>query len=691
MSVKYFTLIFSVFMFFEAFSQSPNIDFANAFTIPDPIEWCSESGEFNSTNAGGSEYTADGCFSGVENDMWFEFVAFAKAINIVINGDAGSLNNPRVVLYTGFCGGELTEIRCESNDGGPDIVNLFRGGLTIGETYYIRVGGENDNQGSFQLCINGYNPPVDPGQDATSASVLCDKSTFVVQVLSGGGSNPDEAAGTCLDVGFGDTENQSTWFTWVAANDGTLSFSINPINPTDDLDWVVYEFPNGPGNSTGKIELRCMASSCIGPTGLRESSNDFVEQPGCSATDDNFLKALDQEENKTYGILINNFSESGVGFEMEFSGDAEFQGPRPDFSITIADGSDPTSGLTCDKLFDALGEDNLGTGVITNYDWNFGEGAVPQTANGAGPHTVNYETFGEKYVVLTVTSDLGCIVTAVEQVFAAPCCADVDAIDIEIESLRAVGCEGEENGALTLRGTGVFPDYYFSFEGERFTPLSSFNNLEAGDYDIAIEDRKGCTTVRTFTIPIASPIDVDAGEDTEVEFLGDNIQLDGSFMADGNVSFEWEPSDFVNCGDGTTNCLDPIVTPPGTTDFIIIMTDENGCTTKDTVQVRVLNTRPVYAPNVFSPNEDGINDNFYLIGSSLSVLSIKDFVIFDRWGNKVFTANNLAPSDPNAGWDGRFNGTPVETGVYTWFAKVIYLDTQSEDGDAISGEITVLR
>ncbi|MDV7400187.1 hypothetical protein RZS08_52725, partial [Arthrospira platensis SPKY1] len=110
-------------------------------------------------------------------------------------------------------------------------------------------------------------------------------------------------------------ESNSTWFVWTAGSSGSLTFTLTPLNPPDDLDFVVYEYPNGPGNCAEKIPLRCMASSCQGPTGLNESSTDLAEPPNCNpATQDNFLAALQMEEGKTYGVMVNNFSTTGMGF-----------------------------------------------------------------------------------------------------------------------------------------------------------------------------------------------------------------------------------------------------------------------------------------------------------------------------------------------------------------------------------------
>ena len=92
-----------------AFSQPDNIDCQNAFVITDPIAWCSEPTEFTNVDAPGSGYGPATCWINGNNDVWFKFTAFAKAINVVINGSGfqGTLDNPEIAIYAGVCGGTI--------------------------------------------------------------------------------------------------------------------------------------------------------------------------------------------------------------------------------------------------------------------------------------------------------------------------------------------------------------------------------------------------------------------------------------------------------------------------------------------------------------------------------------------------------------------------------------------------------
>lgn len=86
--------------------------------------------------------------------------------------------------------------------------------------------------------------------------------------------------------------------------------------------------------------------------------------------------------------------------------------------------------------------------------------------------------------------------------------------------------------------------------------------------------------------------------------------------------------------------------------------------------------RNFYAPNIFSPNGDGYNDYFTLVGKDID--QIEHFEIYDRWGNKVFGTVMEKPISNTPGWDGSFNGKSCQEGVYTWVAKVRFIDQSTE-------------
>ena len=73
------------------------------------------------------------------------------------------------------------------------------------------------------------------------------------------------------------------------------------------------------------------------------------------------------------------------------------------------------------------------------------------------------------------------------------------------------------------------------------------------------------------------------------------------------------------------------VSPTTTSNYSVTIIDENGCSDSDDMTIFVRKDRPVYFPNAFSPNDDGINDVFYIQAGS-NIREIKSFLIFNRWG-----------------------------------------------------------
>jgi gliding motility-associated-like protein len=99
-------------------------------------------------------------------------------------------------------------------------------------------------------------------------------------------------------------------------------------------------------------------------------------------------------------------------------------------------------------------------------------------------------------------------------------------------------------------------------------------------------------------------------------------------------------------------------------------------------------THDIFAPNVFSPNVDGINDEFFISGDSRSVEKISYLRIFDRWGSLVFDGIDLTPNDPAKGWNGTMQKKDLNPGVFVWIAEIQFTDDLHL---SFYGDITLMR
>ena len=129
----------------------------------------------------------------------------------------------------------------------------------------------------------------------------------------------------------------------------------------------------------------------------------------------------------------------------------------------------------------------------------------------------------------------------------------------------------------------------------------------------------------------------------------------------GIISYDWTQSDStkMSCNSGQY-CNHPVVTPSLTTQYVVTVTDKDGCHDTATVTVFVdVICRDVFVATAFSPNSDGVNDMLHV--KSNCTISQFSFKIFDRWGEKVFESNDLL-----LGWDGTFRNKLMDSGVFMY-------------------------
>ncbi|NOT38164.1 MAG: T9SS type B sorting domain-containing protein [Saprospiraceae bacterium] len=243
-------------------------------------------------------------------------------------------------------------------------------------------------------------------------------------------------------------------------------------------------------------------------------------------------------------------------------------------------------------------------------------------------------------------------------------------------------CDNDASGAIELRNIkgGVGP-YSFSLNNMAFDDIWQFRNLNEGNYLIVMKDDNGCLKSGNITITNPEHTNISKYEDYSIN-LGDSVKIILQYTSiPGKI--QWIPSDHLSCND----CIDPFASPVNDTYYTLLTTSKDGCIDSIKVLVRVIKDKRIWAPNVFSPNGDGINDIFNITGTrSLSL--IKKLQIFDRWGGMVYEGTKLLPTDPRTGWNGFFNNQASSSGVYTWSVEAEFLD-----GEIVreSGDITLLR
>jgi gliding motility-associated-like protein len=135
------------------------------------------------------------------------------------------------------------------------------------------------------------------------------------------------------------------------------------------------------------------------------------------------------------------------------------------------------------------------------------------------------------------------------------------------------------------------------------------------------------------------------------------------------TSYVWEPSLGLSCKD----CPEPVATASSSMKYLVTATNNYYCTDTATVHIQTFLNAGIAMPNAFSPNGDGKNDYFYVIGG-LDIRKVKNLSVFNRYGQKIFESLNSPANDRKYGWDGTVNGKRVEMGTYVYFATVEFMD-----------------
>jgi gliding motility-associated-like protein len=164
--------------------------------------------------------------------------------------------------------------------------------------------------------------------------------------------------------------------------------------------------------------------------------------------------------------------------------------------------------------------------------------------------------------------------------------------------------------------------------------------------------------------------------------LGERVRLSaGSEQA--IVAYSWSPEALVSCVD----CPDPFVSPDSSATFVLKAYNAAGCIATKTVRVLVEPVRYVYAPTAFSPNGDGVNEEFSLL-LGRGVQQVLSFQVYDRQGGMVFSAVDAAPGSPSLSWDGRLGQAALPARTYVWTAMLRFTDGTTE---RLSGEVVLIR
>lgn len=212
--------------------------------------------------------------------------------------------------------------------------------------------------------------------------------------------------------------------------------------------------------------------------------------------------------------------------------------------------------------------------------------------------------------------------------------------------------------------------------------------VTAGSYTVTFtyQDEIGCKTQTT----LPSPVNVYAMPHADFTFSPDEIttanpdvQFSNYSTVLGQNTYQWQIGNLYQLND-----VNPKVVFPAAGDYNIILTatTTDGCVDVISKVVSVKNDYGVYIPSSFTPNFDGLNDEFRPVFSPYGLdLKVYDLEIFDRWGHSLFHTK-----DATVGWNGMAKGSdePMKQDIYVYKIKFKDMDGKIHNK---TGHVSLLK
>lgn len=541
--------------------------------------------------------------------------------------------SPSNATYTwGFNGGTVLS---GSGQGPYQIVWSGTGSKTV--TLDVSSGGCTFPQVTQPLTINA-NPVADAGTDAT--------------VCSG---NP---------VQLGAASVAGYTYQWLPATNLSSSSIANPICTASNsgssplvIQYVLGVMQNNCVDAD-TVEVTINPSS---PTTISAAGNtSFCDGGNVSLSADSvfnsYLWSNSQATNSITVTQTGNYTLTGTdanGCQYTSNTIAVTVFENPAVSL-VSSNNESCAGLADG---DIAVTSNTGTSPF-NYTWN-----TTPAQNSATATNLTAGTY-----IVTVTDVNNCSATGSYSISApAP-------LVIDVSSITNTSCAGLSDGSIQLSVSGGNPSYTYSWDDGSTTNFLS--GIGAGTYNVTVSDANNCTEDTSVTVTGPPPITLLTLDFDSIKF-GTEIQLVTDVQpANGTYTYEWSPANYLSC----TNCATPYFSAVRSTEYELTVTDAFGCSVTATVNVNVLADKPVFIPNVFTPNGDTQNDVFGIFATGVNYYSLK---VFNRWGEKVFESYNATN-----GWDGTYLGKDAAPGVYSYTAIITFLDGENR---RYKGTVTLLK
>jgi gliding motility-associated-like protein len=315
----------------------------------------------------------------------------------------------------------------------------------------------------------------------------------------------------------------------------------------------------------------------------------------------------------------------------------------PGQSVTVGSNTYTSSGIYTDTLLSTAGCDSIYT--LTLQVVSAKRDSVYTAVCAGQSITVGPNIYSATGIYRdTLTSTGGCDSIHILNLFVT---------DVKRDTLQASVCQGR---SIVIEGkTYAQPGFY----------SDTFATAQCDSIH----------TIQIIMLPVPQ-VHISAGKTTVI--ADDTVQLyaTGSQAA----AYSWSSVAALD----NPSVPNPIATVNVSSWIHLSVTDTNSCTASDSILLSVVECYGnIYVPNVFSPNNDGYNDDFRLYGNCITLNILR---IFNRWGEKVWET-----SDINQPWDGFYKGELQQPGVFVYLLSYFNTTTEKDLAKELKGSLTLVR
>ena len=310
-------------------------------------------------------------------------------------------------------------------------------------------------------------------------------------------------------------------------------------------------------------------------------------------------------------------------------------------------------------------------GSNTIFSWNF-TGANPLTSNQENPQNIHFLNFGIYKVILNINEN-GCMAQSFVfvKVLPSPTANFIASDTIGCQPLK-VNFINQSISTIPFTSTWQIENNLFNGVDTLYT----FNNSGLYSVYLAVNDTNNCSDtlqkinyIKVLPKPMAlanvTPIKTDMLNPT-IDFIDNTLDAH-------TTNFDF--------GDNTNSnqiINSHTYSDIGTYNYQLIVINNFGCSDTTSGSIIIDSYNALFAPNSFTPNNDGLNDTFKPI---ISYYKIATLQIFNRWGDLILNTNDI-----EQGWDGKVKGVNAPNDVYVYKLLVEFLDGTTQK---LNGHITL--